>query len=55
MTKLMMCYIFQKEFESSLKKRFSLSLLGQAKWYLGMRIKQEKDYITVDQDILRTL
>ena len=38
------------EFESSLKKRFSLSLLGQTKWYLAMRINQEKDYITIDQD-----
>ena len=40
----------RNEFESSLKKRFNLSLLWQAKWYLGMRIIQEKEYVTIDQD-----
>ena len=38
------------EFENKLKKRFNLSLLGIAKWYLGMRIRQEKDHISIDQD-----
>jgi len=41
---------FRESFEKKLKKRFSLSLLGQAKWYLGMRIKQTNEYITLDQD-----
>ena len=33
-------YSFRESFEKQLKKKFNLSLLGQAKWYLGMRIKQ---------------
>ncbi len=37
-------------FEKRLSKRFHLSLLGKAKWYLGMRITQNKNYITLDQD-----
>ena len=36
-------------FEKRLSKRFDLKLMGEAKWYLGMQIKQEKDYITIDQ------
>ena len=40
----------RKDFEEALKSRFDLTLLGKAKWYLGMRIKQEDDYITLDQD-----
>ena len=41
---------FRESFEKQLKKKFNLSLLGQAKWYLGMKIKQTKEYITLDQD-----
>ena len=26
------------------------ALMGQAKWYLGMRIKQHKDYMSIDQE-----
>ena len=37
-------------FEVRLKKRFSLTLMGEAKWYLGMRIRQRKNHITIDQD-----
>ena len=28
----------------------SLTLMGTAKWYLGMKITQHKDYIILDQD-----
>ena len=31
-------------FELSLKNKFNLILMGIAKWYLGMRIKQEDDW-----------
>ena len=41
---------FRMKFENSLKKRFNLSLVGQAKWYLGMKIKQPNVYITLDQE-----
>ena len=41
---------FRENFERKLKRRFNLSLLGPAKWYLGMKIKQTKDYITLDQE-----
>ena len=41
---------FREEFESLLKKKFNLSLLGRAKWYLGMKIKQTSEHITLDQD-----
>ena len=27
-----------------------LTLMGEAKWYLGMRIRQYKNYIILDQD-----
>ena len=37
------------KFEAKLKKKFNLTLMGQAKWYLGMRIKQHKDYMSIDQ------
>ena len=40
----------REDFEKSLKKRFNLCLLGEAKWYLGMRIKQNGDSITLDQE-----
>ena len=40
----------REDFEISLKNRFNLTLLGEAKWYLGMRIKQDKDFISLDQD-----
>ena len=40
----------RESFELSLKNKFNLTLLGIAKWYLGMRIRQEDDYITLDQD-----
>ena len=38
------------DFENKLCKKFHLSLLGEAKWYLGMIIVQNKNYITLDQD-----
>ena len=41
--------VTQKWFEDSLSKRFDLKLLGEAKWYLGMQIRQFPDYITIDQ------
>ena len=40
----------REHFEISLKNKFNLTLLGIAKWYLGMRIIQKPDYITLDQD-----
>ena len=40
---------FRLKIEKSLKKRFNLSLLGQAKWYLGMKLKQKDSYISLDQ------
>ena len=40
----------RESFELSLKNKFNLTLLGIAKWYLGMRIRQEDEYITLDQD-----
>ena len=40
----------REDFELSLKNRFSLSLMGEAKWYLGMRIIQDKNFISLDQD-----
>ena len=40
----------RQNFKKKLSKRFHLSLLGKAKWYLGMRITQNKDNITLDQD-----
>ena len=36
-------------FEAKLSKRFDLKLMGQAKWYLGMQLTQEKDHIIIDQ------
>ena len=33
-----------------LSKKFHLTLMGEAKWYLGMHIRQHKDYIILDQD-----
>ncbi len=38
------------DFELSLKYKFNLTLIGTAKWYLGTRIGQQKDYIILDQD-----
>ena len=40
----------REDFELSLKNTFNLTLLGEAKWYLEMRIKQDKDFISLDQD-----
>ena len=40
----------REHFEISLKNKFNLTLLGIAKWYLGMRIIQKPAYITLDQD-----
>ena len=40
----------REDFELSLKNKFNLSLLGEAKWYLGMRITQNRDFISLDQD-----
>ena len=38
------------DFELFLKNKFNLTLMGAAKWYLGMRIRQHKEHITLDQD-----
>ena len=40
----------REDFELSLKSKFNLSLLGEARWYLGMRIIQNKEFISLDQD-----
>ena len=40
----------REDFELSLKSKFNLSLLGKVKWYLGMRITQNKDFISLGQD-----
>ena len=40
----------RKFFEEKLSKRFNLKLIGEAKWYLGMRITQNSEYIMLDQD-----
>ena len=40
----------REHFEISLKNKFNLTLLGIAKWYLGMMITQKPRYITLDQD-----
>ena len=40
----------KKFFEKRLSKKFHLSLMGKAKWYLGMRITQKVNYISLDQD-----
>ena len=41
---------FRQEFESALKKIINLTLMGRAKWYLGMKINQASAYITLNQD-----
>ena len=38
------------DFELSLKNKFNLSLLGEARWYSGMRITQKKEFISLGQD-----
>ena len=38
----------RKEFENKLKRRSNLTLMGEAKWYLGIQIKQYKEYIIID-------
>ena len=40
----------REHFELTLKNKFYLTLKGEAKWYLGMRIRQHKNYIILDQD-----
>ncbi len=40
----------REDFELSLKNKYNLSLLGEAKWYLGMRITQNTSFISLDQD-----
>ena len=37
------------KFEKNIKQRFNLTLLGEAKWYLGMQITQHDDHVTLDQ------
>ena len=37
-------------FESKLKKKFNLTLMGPEKWYLGIRIKQHQDYTSIVQE-----
>ena len=41
---------FRMDFKLLLKKRFNLTLVGEAKWYLRMRIRQGQDHIMIDQD-----
>ena len=41
---------FRIKFEQYLKKRINLSLLGGAKWYIGMKITQTEDKITLSQE-----
>ena len=41
---------FRMDFELLLKKRFNLTLMGKAKWYIGMRIREGKNHIMIDQD-----
>ena len=40
----------RKNFEKRLSENFHLSLIGEVKWYLGMRITQKETYISLDQD-----
>ena len=40
----------KKIFEKRLCKKCHVSLMGEAKWYLGMRITQKGNYISLDQD-----
>ena len=40
----------RRSFEEKLSKRFNLTLLGKARWYLGMRITQVENHIILDQD-----
>ena len=47
---IMQVIIKREAFELTLKNKFNLTLMGIAKWYLGMYIKQESDYNTLDQD-----
>ena len=39
----------REEFGNELKSKFNLALMGKAKWYLGMRISQNQNTITLDQ------
>ena len=41
---------FRLSFGQSLKKRINSSLLGRAKWYLGMKITQSYNEITINQE-----
>ena len=41
---------FREEFESALKNTFNLSLMGKAKWYLGMEVKQTPENIILNQE-----
>ena len=40
----------REDCELSMKNRFDLTLLGEAKWYLGMRVKQDKELTSLDQN-----
>ena len=47
-------YYFDSEetkatFENKLKNKFNLTLMGTAKWYLGIRITQNEDTVYLDQ------
>ena len=37
---------FRREFETALKKKFNLSLMGKAKWYLGMKMNKTMIHIS---------
>ena len=40
----------REHFELTLKNKFHLTLMGEAKWNIGMCIRQHKDHIILDQD-----
>ncbi len=39
---------FRIDFGLQLKKRFNITLMGKAKQYLGMRIRQGKNYMKIN-------
>ena len=40
----------EKKLKQALKKRFNLLLVGKAKWYLGIEIKQTPEHIISNQE-----
>ena len=39
----------RKKIEDKLKAQFNLTMMGKAKWYLGMHITQDQERIMLDQ------